>query len=175
MFARFVAMMAVVAVGAAALAQQTSKPNLDPVYTDSEADIIKVDVARVPLLFTVTDKKNRFITDLGRKDFQVYDNGWQQQIREFDRESDLHAAPRPARCLCNPNRETTTSGEQVNEPERVRRTLIVRAVLGHQECAISGASATHPCLGGWIASRLVLAAVAGDHSRVTGSFRQMHG
>ncbi len=89
MFARFVAMMAVVAVGAAALAQQTSKPNLDPVYTDSEADIIKVDVARVPLLFTVTDKKNRFITDLGRKDFQVYDNGWQQQIREFDRESDL--------------------------------------------------------------------------------------
>jgi len=89
MFARFAALMAVVAVGVAAWAQQTSKPDLDPVFTDSEADIIKVDVARVPLLFTVTDKKNRFITDLGREDFRVFDNGWLQEIREFDRESDL--------------------------------------------------------------------------------------
>ena len=89
MFGRFAVATAVVAVGVAAWAQQTSKPDLDPVYRDSEADIIKVDVARVPLLFTVTDKKNRFITDLGREDFQVYDNGWLQEIREFDRESDL--------------------------------------------------------------------------------------
>ena len=89
MFARFAALVAVVAVGMAAWAQQTSKPDLDPVFQGSETDIIKVDVARVPLLFTVTDKKNRFITDLGREDFQVYDNGWLQEIREFDRESDL--------------------------------------------------------------------------------------
>lgn len=51
--------------------------------------IIRVEVSRVPLLFTVTDKKNRFITDLDRDDFQVFDNGKKQSIREFVRESDL--------------------------------------------------------------------------------------
>ena len=50
---------------------------------------IRVEVSRVPLLFTVTDKKNRFITDLERNDFQVFDNGKKQSIREFVRESDL--------------------------------------------------------------------------------------
>ena len=79
----FAALSACVSLGA----QQTSKPELTPVYADS--DIIKVDVARVPLLFTVTDKKNRFITDLDREDFEVFDNGKRQEIREFVRESDL--------------------------------------------------------------------------------------
>ena len=79
----FAALLACVSLGA----QQTSKPELTPVYADS--DIIKVDVARVPLLFTVTDKKNRFITDLDREDFEVFDNGKRQEIREFVRESDL--------------------------------------------------------------------------------------
>ena len=50
---------------------------------------IRIEVSRVPLLFTVTDKKNRFITDLERDDFQVFDNGKKQAIREFVRESDL--------------------------------------------------------------------------------------
>ena len=89
MFKRFAALLGAVFLGLAAWAQESSKPDLSPVYTDSDTDVIKVDVARVPLLFTVTDRKNRFITDLGREDFQVYDDGWQQEIREFDRESDL--------------------------------------------------------------------------------------
>ena len=50
---------------------------------------IRVEVSRVPLLFTVTDKKNRFITNLEREDFEVTDNGKKQRIREFVRESDL--------------------------------------------------------------------------------------
>ena len=50
---------------------------------------IRVEVARVPLLFTVTDKKSRFITNLERDDFEVSDNGKKQRIREFVRESDL--------------------------------------------------------------------------------------
>lgn len=89
MIGRCVALIALAALGATAWAQQGSKPDLSPVYEGSESDVIKVDVARVPLLFTVTDRRNRFITDLGREDFQVYDDGWQQEIREFDRESDL--------------------------------------------------------------------------------------
>ena len=89
MIGRSVALIVLVAIGTTAGAQQGSKPDLAPVYEGSESDIIKVDVARVPLLFTVTDRRNRFITDLGRDDFQVFDDGWQQEIREFDRESDL--------------------------------------------------------------------------------------
>lgn len=89
MIGRCVALVALAALGATAWAQQGSKPDLAPVYEGSESDVIKVDVARVPLLFTVTDRRNRFITDLGREDFQVFDDGWQQEIREFDRESDL--------------------------------------------------------------------------------------
>ena len=50
---------------------------------------IRVEVSRVPLLFTVIDKKNRFITNLEREDFEVTDNGKKQRIREFVRESDL--------------------------------------------------------------------------------------
>ena len=89
MIGRSVALIVLAALGTKAGAQQGSKPDLAPVYEGSESDIIKVDVARVPLLFTVTDRRNRFITDLGRDDFQVFDDGWQQEIREFDRESDL--------------------------------------------------------------------------------------
>ncbi len=88
-----VARVAAVALAAVlcgvAFAQQASKPPLEPVYSDDESDVIRVDVARVPLLFTVTDRKNRFVTNLGRDDFEVYDDGWLQEIREFDRESDL--------------------------------------------------------------------------------------
>lgn len=89
MIGRSVALILLAALGTTAGAQQGSKPDLAPVYEGSESDIIKVDVARVPLLFTVTDRRNRFITDLGRDDFQVFDDGWEQEIREFDRESDL--------------------------------------------------------------------------------------
>ena len=86
---RFAAWLASVALVAAAWAQQSSKPEFEPVYSGPDSDIIKVDVARVPLLFTVTDRRNRFITNLGREDFRVFDDGWEQEIREFDRESDL--------------------------------------------------------------------------------------
>ncbi len=89
MLGRFAALAACLALAAAARGQEAGRQEFEPVYSESESDIIKVDVARVPLLFTVTDRRNRFITDLGRDDFQVFDDGWPQEIREFDRESDL--------------------------------------------------------------------------------------
>lgn len=82
---------------AAALAAQDAKPVTPPQDPTAEQQpldlgedsLIKVDVSRVPLLFTVTDKKNRFITDLEKDDFEIRDNGDVQEIREFARESDL--------------------------------------------------------------------------------------
>ena len=50
---------------------------------------IILDVTRVNILFTVTDKKGRFITDLGKDDFEVIENKKQQVIQQFTAESDL--------------------------------------------------------------------------------------
>ncbi|HXJ39184.1 MAG TPA: VWA domain-containing protein [Bryobacteraceae bacterium] len=50
---------------------------------------ITLDVTRVNILFTITDKKGRFVTDLGKDDFQVVENKKPQVIQEFAAESDL--------------------------------------------------------------------------------------
>lgn len=89
MFRACPALLAVVSLGTTAWAQENGGAESPAVYADDESDVIRIDVARVPLLFTVTDRKNRFVTDLGRDDFEVYDDGFRQEIREFDRESDL--------------------------------------------------------------------------------------
>jgi Ca-activated chloride channel homolog len=50
---------------------------------------IQVDVTRVNVLFTVTDKKGRFITDLKKDDFLVFEDKKPQSVMEFTAESDL--------------------------------------------------------------------------------------
>lgn len=61
----------------------------DRVERATEDTRIILDVTRVNMLFTVTDKKGRFITDLGRSDFEVLENRRQQVIQEFTAETDL--------------------------------------------------------------------------------------
>lgn len=48
-----------------------------------------VDVDLVSLLFAVTDEGDRFLTGLGREDFEVFEDGARQEIRDFDAETDL--------------------------------------------------------------------------------------
>jgi VWFA-related protein len=50
---------------------------------------IRAEVTRVNMLFTVTDKHGRFVTDLGKDDFQVFENKKPQSILEFTSETDL--------------------------------------------------------------------------------------
>jgi Ca-activated chloride channel homolog len=50
---------------------------------------IILDVTRVNILFTVTDKKGRFVTDLSKADFDVIENKKSQAIQQFTAESDL--------------------------------------------------------------------------------------
>lgn len=50
---------------------------------------ISVDVTRVNMLFTVSDKKGRFVTDLGQNDFEIFENKKPQKITEFSAETDL--------------------------------------------------------------------------------------
>jgi Ca-activated chloride channel homolog len=69
-------------------AQEPKRPLPSAPAAPAEGKIV-VEVPRVPLLFTVSDRKGRFITDLEQKDFKVSDNRKPQQLIGFARESDL--------------------------------------------------------------------------------------
>lgn len=78
-------MVAVVGIGAASFAQRAQQN--EPLEKDSAP--IVAEVTRVNMLFTVTDKRGRFVTDLGKTDFQVFESKKPQQIMEFTSETDL--------------------------------------------------------------------------------------
>ena len=56
---------------------------------DADENRIVLDVNRVTMLFTVSDKKGRFVTDLTRDDFQIAENKKPQKILGFTAESNL--------------------------------------------------------------------------------------
>ena len=69
------------------LAQQAQQPK--PASEADESTRISVDVTRVQLLFTVSDKKGRFVNNLNRTDFELFEAKKPQSIMEFTAESDL--------------------------------------------------------------------------------------
>jgi VWFA-related protein len=81
-------MAATGALGLVLLAQDAKIPQPQQPQAD-EPTRIAVEVTRVPLLFTVTDKKGRFITNLVKEDFEIFENKRKQEIAEFSAESDL--------------------------------------------------------------------------------------
>jgi VWFA-related protein len=82
-------------IGAALLAQNATKVPVkaqEPAVPEADVDEaarIRLDVTRVNVLFTVTDKRGRFVTDLDEAGFEVIEGKKQQKILEFVRESDL--------------------------------------------------------------------------------------
>jgi VWFA-related protein len=68
--------------------QQPAAPAAGAAKSD-EPSVIKVDVTRNNILFTVTDKKGRFVTDLTKDDFEIMENRRPQAILEFAAKSDL--------------------------------------------------------------------------------------
>ena len=74
----------------AAQAQQTKgpAPAAQPPVTESDTQIT-LDVNRVNMLFTVSDKKGRFVTNLAKDEFEVIESKKPQSIMEFSAESDL--------------------------------------------------------------------------------------
>jgi Ca-activated chloride channel family protein len=77
------ALFAAVGLGTGVIAHQNPPPEMP------DGGIIRAEVTRVNMLFTVTDKRGRFVTDLNRDDFQVFELKKQQQILEFAAETDL--------------------------------------------------------------------------------------
>jgi len=76
-------------VGAAGACLAGQQPDQKPANVEPSDTRIILDVTRVNMLFTVTDKKGKFITDLGKEDFQVIESKRFQKIQEFTAESDL--------------------------------------------------------------------------------------
>jgi VWFA-related protein len=72
---------------ACALLAQNAKA-VAPAAPDDGSRIV-LDVTRVNILFTVTDKKGRFITDLTEPDFQIFEKKKEQKISQFTAESEL--------------------------------------------------------------------------------------
>lgn len=60
-----------------------------PVPLPSAEPPIRVTTGLVHLVVTVMDKHHRFVTDLDRGDFKIYENGVPQEIRFFGRETNL--------------------------------------------------------------------------------------
>lgn len=83
--------LGVFAVVLGAADQNPAAPPKQPAAAtaDDETTRILVDVTRVNMLFTVTDKKGRFITDLNKDDFEVIEGKKPQVIQEFTAETDL--------------------------------------------------------------------------------------
>ena len=77
-----------IAIAVAAAGQDPARPAGQILQSD-EPTRIQVDVTRVSLLFTVTDKKGRFITDLAKDDFEIIEGKRRQTISDFTAESDL--------------------------------------------------------------------------------------
>jgi VWFA-related protein len=91
-FATYALLGGAFALGPPALAQApapvVSKQD-QPAVDLPDQNPIRLDVTRVPLLFTVQDKKGRFITDLTKDEFEIIENKRPQTISEFTAESDL--------------------------------------------------------------------------------------
>lgn len=64
-----------------------SQPQQPPAAVDSGP--IRSEVTRVNMLFTVSDRRGHFVKDLGRDDFEVFENKKPQSILEFTSETDL--------------------------------------------------------------------------------------
>jgi VWFA-related protein len=77
---KFLAVTICVAAGIA-VAQPTPKPEDSGTVIRTETRIVLVDAV-------VTDKKGAYVTDLKQKDFKVYEDGKEQQIRSFAFEAD---------------------------------------------------------------------------------------
>jgi VWFA-related protein len=59
-----------------------------PQKLEGQKPIVQV-VNLVDVLFTVLNRRNKLVTDLGQEDFRIFDEGQLQAIRFFSRQSDL--------------------------------------------------------------------------------------
>jgi Ca-activated chloride channel family protein len=78
-------------LGAAGLAGSVvaQRPAPPPPEAASPQQPIVTTVDLVNMVFTVTDRQGKFVTNLSREDFQVFEEGQEQKIEFFSQETDL--------------------------------------------------------------------------------------
>jgi Ca-activated chloride channel family protein len=81
--------VALLSMSLALNSQQNAKADKTTQLDSQDKNRITLDVSRVNMLFTVSDKKGRFITDLAKDDFEVFETKKPQAIIEFAAETDL--------------------------------------------------------------------------------------
>jgi len=67
---------------------QKPQPTPPPLPPDQDVDVIRTETNLTNLLFTATDKNNRYITDLQQVDIRILEDGAPQSIFTFQRETD---------------------------------------------------------------------------------------
>src|SRR6516225_2212551 len=90
-FGVILGVVALAGFAAPAVAQSLapSASAINPAPQNDDTTRILVDVTRVNMLFTVSDKKGRFVTDLTKDDFEIIESKRLQSIMEFTAETDL--------------------------------------------------------------------------------------
>jgi len=68
--------------------QQPAKP-AEPVSPPTDDETLSVNVDLVNILFTVADRKGKFVTNLKKNDFRVFEDERPQTITNFSSETDL--------------------------------------------------------------------------------------
>lgn len=66
-----------------------AQPAQPPESTPAAGQSIRTDVNLVDVLFTVLDRKNKIVSDLGQANFTVFDDGRPQEVRFFSQQTDL--------------------------------------------------------------------------------------
>ncbi len=88
-----IAVAVLLALVATVAAQQPSPPKQQPAQTPppgqgQDSTIVRL-VERVNLVFTVLNRRQKFITDLNKENFNVLEDGKEQNVLTFGRQSDL--------------------------------------------------------------------------------------
>src|SRR5438876_6343054 len=84
-------MLVAVLLSSVALAQRGQQPQrpAEPAAKTTDDQTISVNVDLVNILFTVADKKGKFVTNLKKEDFRVFEDEKTQSITNFSSETDL--------------------------------------------------------------------------------------
>src|SRR5881296_2654879 len=69
--------------------QQPQRPAPEPPSRPTDDQTISVNVDLVNILFTVADRKGKFVTNLRKDDFRVFEDEKQQAVTNFSSETDL--------------------------------------------------------------------------------------
>jgi Ca-activated chloride channel family protein len=88
-FRGFLCAIATLGIAVWAAEQKPAQPPPAQAVPSDEPTRIQVDVTRVSMLFTVTDRKGRFVTNLTKEDFEIVEAKKAQTVQEFTAESDL--------------------------------------------------------------------------------------